>query len=279
MNTDAAPAEKSLPHIALLGYLVIVLFPFLFVLFSSVKKDNNAIALNPFGIPKSFEWSNYVEAWVNAKISTYFFNSLYISVLASVVSILLASMFAFAVTRMRQGKWNTILFSLVLIGMLIPNNALMLPIYTIVRKLHILNTHWALIIPYIANAIPFTIIILAAFMRSLPSEIEEAAVMDGLKAPGIFARIIVPLTVPAMVTVFIVNFLGNWNEFLLANYFLSNDELRTLPVGMVQFRDQYQMNYAQMSAGIVYSVVPVIVIYAVLQEKIIEGVTAGSVKG
>lgn len=279
MNTDAASAEKSLPHIALLGYLVIVLFPFLFVLFSSVKKDNNAIALNPFGIPKSFEWSNYVEAWVNAKISTYFFNSLYISILASVVSILLASMFAFAVTRMRQGKWNTILFSLVLIGMLIPNNALMLPIYTIVRKLHILNTHWALIIPYIANAIPFTIIILAAFMRSLPSEIEEAAVMDGLKAPGIFARIIVPLTVPAMVTVFIVNFLGNWNEFLLANYFLSNDELRTLPVGMVQFRDQYQMNYAQMSAGIVYSVVPVIVIYAVLQEKIIEGVTAGSVKG
>ncbi|MEK4515048.1 carbohydrate ABC transporter permease [Paenibacillus sp. FSL H8-0122] len=273
------PLKKSLPHIALLGYLVIVLFPFLFVLFSSVKKDNNAIALNPFGIPKSFEWSNYVEAWVNAKISTYFFNSLYISVLASVVSILLASMFAFAVTRMRQGKWNTILFSLVLIGMLIPNNALMLPIYTIVRKLHILNTHWALIIPYIANAIPFTIIILAAFMRSLPSEIEEAAVMDGLKAPGIFARIIVPLTVPAMVTVFIVNFLGNWNEFLLANYFLSNDELRTLPVGMVQFRDQYQMNYAQMSAGIVYSVVPVIVIYAVLQEKIIEGVTAGSVKG
>ncbi|MNC07945.1 Inner membrane ABC transporter permease protein YcjP [compost metagenome] len=275
----ARTLKKGLPHVALLGYLVVVLFPFLFVLFSSVKKDNNAIALNPFGIPKEFVFNNYVEAWVNAKISTYFFNSLYISVLSSVVSILLASMFAFAVTRMRQGKWNKILFSLVLIGMLIPNNALMLPIYTIVRKLHILNTHWALIIPYIANAIPFTIIILAAFMRSLPSEIEEAAVVDGLKAPGIFARIIVPLTVPAMVTVFIVNFLGNWNEFLLANYFLSNDELRTLPVGMVQFRDQYQMNYAQMSAGIVYSVLPVVIIYAILQEKIIEGVTAGSVKG
>ncbi|KWX70759.1 carbohydrate ABC transporter permease [Paenibacillus jilunlii] len=275
----ARSLKKGIPHAALLGYLVVVLFPFLFVLFSSVKKDNNAIALNPFGIPKEFVFNNYVEAWVNAKISTYFFNSLYISILSSVVSILLASMFAFAVTRMRQGKWNKLLFSLVVIGMLIPNNALMLPIYTIVRKLHILNTHWALIIPYIANAIPFTIIILAAFMRSLPGEIEEAAVVDGLKAPGIFARIIVPLTVPAMVTVFIVNFLGNWNEFLLANYFLSNDELRTLPVGMVQFRDQYQMNYAQMSAGIVYSVLPVVIIYAILQEKIIEGVTAGSVKG
>ncbi|WP_203457190.1 carbohydrate ABC transporter permease [Paenibacillus tepidiphilus] len=271
--------KKGLPHVVLLGYLCVILFPFLFVLFSSVKKDNNSIALNPFGIPQELVWNNYVEAWVNAKISTYFFNSLYISILASVVSILIASMFAFAVTRMRHGKWNTILFSLMLLGMLIPNNALMLPIYIIVSKLHILDTHLALIIPYIANAIPFTAIILAAFMRSLPSEIEEAAVMDGLKAPGIFAKIIVPLTVPAMVTVFIVNFLGNWNEFLLANYFLKDDELRTLPVGMVQFRDQYQMNYAQMSAGIVYSVLPVVVIYAILQEKIIEGVTAGSVKG
>lgn len=271
--------KKLLPHIILMAYLLVILFPFLFVIFSSVKKDNNSIALNPFGIPNHFEFGNYVEAWVNAKISTYFFNSMYISIISAVVSILIASMFAFAVTRMRHIKISGILAAIILIGMLIPNNALMLPIYLLVKNLGILNTHWALIIPYIANAIPFSVIILSAFMKSLPGEIEEAAVMDGLNAQGIFARIIVPLTVPAMVTVFIVNFLGNWNEFLLANYFLSDDALRTLPVGMVQFRDQYQMNYAQMSAGIVFSVVPVIVLYAILQEKIIEGVTAGSVKG
>lgn len=271
--------KRLVPHIILMFYLLVILFPFLFVIFSSVKKDNNSIALNPFGIPKQFEFGNYVEAWVNAKISTYFFNSMYISILAAIVSIVFASMFAFAITRMRHYKISQILAAIILVGMLIPNNALMLPIYLLVKKLHILNTHWALIIPYIANALPFSVIILSAFMKSLPSEIEEAAVMDGLSAKGIFARIIVPLTVPAMVTVFIVNFLGNWNEFLLANYFLSDDALRTLPVGMVQFRDQYQMNYAQMSAGIVFSVVPVIVLYAILQEKIIEGVTAGSVKG
>lgn len=271
--------KRLLPHIILMSYLLVILFPFLFVVFSSVKKDNNSIALNPFGIPKQFEFGNYVEAWVNAKISTYFFNSMYISIVSAIVSILIASMFAFAVTRMRHFKISQILAAMILVGMLIPNNALMLPIYLLVKKIGILNTHWALIIPYIANALPFSVIILSAFMKSLPSEIEEAAVMDGLSAKGIFGRIIVPLTIPAMVTVFIVNFLGNWNEFLLANYFLSDDALRTLPVGMVQFRDQYQMNYAQMSAGIVFSVVPVIVIYAILQEKIIEGVTAGSVKG
>ncbi|MNH79032.1 Inner membrane ABC transporter permease protein YcjP [compost metagenome] len=271
--------KRGIPHLFLLGYLLVILFPFLFVLFSSVKKDNNAIALHPFGLPKEFVFNNYYEAWVNAKISTYFINSLYISLISALLTILLASMFSFAVTRMRFGRIAAVLFGAVLIGMLIPNNAMMLPIYTLVNKLGILNTHLALIIPYIGNAIPFTVIILAAFMRSLPGEIEEAAVMDGLSASGIFAKIVLPLTVPAIVTVFIVNFLGNWNEFLLANYFLSKDTLRTLPVGMVQFRNQYQMNYAQMSAGIVYCVVPVIVIYAFLQEKIIEGVTAGGVKG
>ncbi|MGV2967991.1 carbohydrate ABC transporter permease [Paenibacillus sp. AGC30] len=275
----AKSIKSSIPHVLLMLYLIAILFPFLFVIFSSFKQDNNEIALNPFGLPTTWEFNNYVEAWVSAKIGTYFWNSLYISVLSSACTIALGAMFAFAVTRMRHRRWSLFLYSLILAGMLIPNNALMLPIYLLVRKMGILDTHLALIVPYVANAIPFTIIILAAFMRSLPGEIEEAAVMDGLRAPGIFAKIVIPLTVPAIVTVFIVNFLANWNEFLLANYFLSTDKLRTLPVGMVQFRDQYQMNYAQMSAGIVYSVVPVLVIYAILQEKIIEGVTAGGVKG
>lgn len=273
------PVKKLIPHIFLMAYMLVILYPFLFVLFSSVKTDNQAIASNPFGLPETFILDNYVNAWVNAKISTYFLNSLYIGILSACLSILFAAMLAFAVTRMRYNRISAIIFQLILIGMLIPNNSLLLPIYGIMKKLDILNTHMALILPYIANAIPFSVIILAAFMRSIPGEIEEAAVIDGLRSGGLFAKIILPLTVPAIVTVFIINFLGNWNEFLLANYFLSNDELRTLPVGMVGFRDAYNTNYAQMSAGIVFSVMPVLIIYAILQEKIIEGVTAGSVKG
>lgn len=271
--------KKSIPHVFLMAYLLIILYPFLFVLFSSVKINNQDIASNPFGLPQSITFDNYVNAWVNAKISTYFFNSLYIGVLSAVLSILFAAMMAFAVTRMRFSKISAVVFQVVLLGMLIPNNSLLLPIYGIMRKLDILDTHMALILPYVANAIPFSVIILAAFMRSLPGEIEEAAVIDGLGSAGMFARVIIPLTVPAIVTVFIINFLGNWNEFLLANYFLSDENLRTLPVGMVGFRDAYNTNYAQMSAGIVFSVLPVMIIYAILQEKIIEGVTAGSVKG
>jgi raffinose/stachyose/melibiose transport system permease protein len=271
--------KKTIPHFFLMAYLLIILYPFLFVLFSSVKTNNQDIAANPFGLPSSLHFDNYVNAWVNAKISTYFVNSLYIGVIAALLSILFAAMMAFAVTRMRYNKISAIVFQLVLLGMLIPNNSLLLPIYGIMRNLGVLDTHYALFLPYIANAIPFSVIILSAFMRSLPGEIEEAAVIDGLSSAGLFARIIVPLTIPAIVTVFIINFLGNWNEFLLANYFLSSDNLKTLPVGMVSFRDAYNTNYAQMSAGIVFSVLPVMIIYAILQEKIIEGVTAGGVKG
>ncbi|MCH1641268.1 carbohydrate ABC transporter permease [Paenibacillus timonensis] len=271
--------KKTIPHLFLMAYLLLILYPFLFVLFSSVKTDNQAIASNPFGLPSSIIFENYVNAWVNAKISTYFFNSLYIGVLSACLSILFAAMLAFAVTRMRYNRISAIVFQLILLGMLIPNNSLLLPIYGMMRNLNVLDTHMALILPYVANAIPFSVIILAAFMRSIPGEIEEAAVMDGLSSAGMFFKVMLPLTVPAIVTVFIINFLGNWNEFLLANYFLSSEELRTLPVGMVGFRDAYNTNYAQMSAGIVFSVLPVMIIYAVLQEKIIEGVTAGSVKG
>lgn len=276
--------KKSVSHIILLAYLITILYPFLFVLFSSVKSDNQAIASNPFGIPSTFHFENYYEAWVNAKISVYFFNSLYIATLCSIATIIIASMASFAITRMRYSKMSKGMFQFILIGMLIPGNALLLPIYIMLKDAvifgqPILGTHMALILPYTAGAIPFTVIILSAFMRAIPSELEEASVMDGLSAKGIFAKIILPITVPALVTVFIVNFIGNWNEFLMANFFINTDELRTLPVGMVGFRDIYNTNYAQMSAGIVYSIVPVMVIYAVLQKQIIEGLTAGSVKG
>lgn len=159
----------------------------------------------------------------------------------------------------------------------------MLPLYRMKCRLDLLNTNMAFILPFVANATPISVsvsvIILAAFKRSLPGDIREAAVMDGLRSGGLFARMILPLTVSAIVTVFIINFLGNWNEFLLANYFLSSDERITLPVGMSGFRGAYNMNYSEMSAGIVFSLVPVLVIYAVLQQKTMEGVTAGSVKG
>jgi raffinose/stachyose/melibiose transport system permease protein len=272
-------AARALPHVILMMYTAAVLYPFVFVVFSSLKGSNIEIAENPFGFPRQLHFENYAEAWVKAKISVYFFNSAYLSVTAAAAGVLLAAGTAFALTRMKFRRTSKFLYQFVLLGMLIPGNVLFIAQYILVMKLGILNTHWALFLPYTAGALPISVLLIASFMKSIPGELEEAAVVDGLSAFGLFARIVLPLTLPALVTVFIVNFLGNWNEYLLANFFISKDHLRTLPTGMVGFRDAFQTDYALISTGIVYSVTPVLVLYAFLQEKIIAGLTAGSVKG
>lgn len=271
--------RKTLPHAVLLAYVAIILFPFIFVLFSSLKESNIEIAAHPFRPPSELYFNNYVEAWVKAKINVYFFNSLYLSTTSAIVGVLLSAGTAFALTRMRFLKMSKVIYQFVLIGMLIPGNVLFIAQYILVMKMGILNTHWALFLPYTAGALPLSVLLIAAFMRSVPGELEEAAIMDGLSSMGLFVKIILPITLPALVTVFIVNFLGSWNEYLLANFFISKDALKTLPTGMVGFRDAFQTNYALICTGIVFSVTPVLLLYAFLQEKIIEGVTAGSVKG
>ncbi len=271
--------RKSLPHIVLLAYVAIILFPFVFIVFSSLKTDNVDIARAPFAFPKELHFQNYADAWVQAKIDVYFFNSAYLAVSSAVVGVLLAAGTSFALTRMKFNITSKVIYQCVLIGMLIPGNVLFIAQYILMMDLDILNTHWALFLPYTAGALPFSILLLSAFMKAIPNELEEASIIDGLTAPGLFIRIILPLTLPALVTVFIINFLGNWNEYLLANFFINKDSLRTLPTGMVGFRDAYQTNYALICTGIVFSVTPVMLLYAFLQKQIIEGITAGSVKG
>jgi raffinose/stachyose/melibiose transport system permease protein len=271
--------KKSLPHLVLLVYVVIILVPFLFVILSSFKQDNIEIASHPFNLPSTWYFHNYVEAWVKAKINVYFFNSLYLSLTAALTGVLLSAGTAFAITRMKFIKTSRWIYQFVLIGMLIPGNVLFIAQYILVKNLGILNTHWSLFLPYTAGALPLSVLLVSAFMRAIPAELEEAGIMDGLSSPGLFVRIILPITLPALITVFIVNFLGNWNEYLLSNFFLSKDALKTLPTGMVGFRNTFKTNYALIITGIVYSVVPVLILYAFLQEKIIDGLTAGSVKG
>jgi len=271
--------KNNLPHLVLLVYVFIILFPFVFVLFSSLKDSNDQIVNAPFGFPTQLAFDNYKDAWTQAKISTYFFNSAYLSVAAAVAAILLAAATAYALSRMRMEKTSKAIYQFILLGMLIPGNVLFIAQYILVQKLGLLDTHWALFLPYTAGALPFSVLLIVAFMKAIPSEMEEAAIMDGLGVIGSFFRIILPLTMPALVTVFIINLLGNWNEYLLSNFFISSDKLKTLPTGMVGFRDAFQTSYPLVFTGIVISVLPILVVYAFLQRTIIEGLTAGSVKG
>jgi raffinose/stachyose/melibiose transport system permease protein len=148
-----------------------------------------------------------------------------------------------------------------------------------IKNLGLYNTSFALIVPYTAFGIPLSVFVIAAFLKSIPKELEEAGIMDGLSVFGLLGRIVLPLTMPTLVTVFIINFISHWNEYILASLLLSGESLRTLPVAVVAFMDKFNFNYGAMSAAVMISCVPVIIVYAVLQKKIIEGVAAGSVKG
>ncbi|MGE6227764.1 carbohydrate ABC transporter permease [Paenibacillus sp. GbtcB18] len=271
-------------HAFLLLYVFVTLYPLFWGFQNSFKRHVDIVA-SPFALIKNFTLDNYANAWTSANIGRYFVNSLYISVVASVVTIVLASMTAYALTRMYFPKMNKIVTGVFLLAIMIPAGSLLIPLYrfilNVTNDLHIplYDTHLALILPYIAFGLSLSIIIIMAFIKSLPRELEEAGVMDGLTIYGLFWKIVLPLMTPAIVTVFIINFLGHWNEYVLANVMLSKEALRTLPVAMAAMNNGMAMNYGALLAATMFSIVPVVVIYAILQEKIIEGLAAGSVKG
>ncbi|QHZ52840.1 fructose-amino acid permease-like protein [Paenibacillus larvae subsp. larvae] len=265
--------------------MIVTLYPLLWAFNNSFKLHVDIIS-HPFALPTGelFTLKNYIDAWKTSHIDTYFFNSLYVSLVASTVCIVLASMVSYAVTRMRYKKLNKIVMGVLLLALMVPGGALLVPLYTFILNfdflgLKIYDTRGSLILPYIAFGISLSVVIISAFIKSIPSELEEAGIMDGLSVYGLFWRIVLPLCGPALVTVFIINFLGNWNEFIMAYLLVSKEKLRTLPVGMVAFRDALNANYGGMFAATMYSIIPVAIIYAFLQNKIIEGLTAGSVKG
>lgn len=270
--------KRKAVHIFLIVFVIVDLAPVVWLLLSSVK-TNEDIAKAPWGWPESFHWENFVNAWKVAKLGTYFTNSVVITVAASVLTILLAAMAAYAVSRYRFRTGNRFFYGLFLLGLIVPVNALLIPLYLLVNDLHLYGTRGSLIITYTAFQMAISFFIIESFMRSIPNEIEEAGIMDGCGSFQLFFRVMLPMTRPALATVFILNLLQNWNEFILALLFSSGESIRTIPVGMANFSSQYQVDYATMAAGVLITILPVILAFIVLRNQIMEGMTAGAVKG
>lgn len=275
---ETKPKRRWLPHVLLLAYVIAILYPLWFVIVSSMK-NNTELFNDPWGLPHRLDFSNYASVLANSAIWRNFANSLFVGIVATCSTILLSTAIAYALTRMKFKLLNKIVYGLLLLSLLIPPASLLIPLYKMIQDFGLYNTHLALIVPYTAFGIPLSVFIVSAFLKSIPLELEEAGVMDGLSTYGILGRIIIPLTMPTLVTVFILNFINNWNEYIMASLFLSSQELRTMPVAVVAFADKFNMNYGALTASIAISVVPVMIMYAFFQKSIIEGVTAGSVKG
>lgn len=256
---------------------VIYIGPLLWVVLVSFK-TNAEIFQNPFSLPKMLQWDNYKIAWSAGKLGSATINSIFICVIALIISILVGSMAAFAIGRMRFKLANPLL-TYFLIGMMIPVHSLLIPLFVSFSRMNLTDKLLALILPYITFSLPMTIYILVNFFRGMPRDMFEAACIDGCSIYQCFFKIALPLAKTGMFVTGLMTFVANWNELLLAMVFISDVKKKTLPVTLTYFVGPYSTNYVQMFAAIVIAVVPSIVVYCCFSNQIVDGLTAGAVKG
>lgn len=258
-------------------YAVLTLYPLFWLVISSFK-TNSEFFNHPFGLPQAWKFSNYVTAWQASKMSTAFLNSVIVSLVSLALTLFLSSLAAYVLARLKF-RFKGIILAFFVIGMLIPIHSTLVPLFILMKQIGLLNTYWALILPYTAFALPTAIFVLTAYLASVPKEIEEAAYIDGTKLWGVFWRIMLPISLPALSTVVILSFLHFWNDFSFALVFISKSSLKTLPLSIANFADGYQTDYGLTLAAMTIAVVPTIAVYLAFQEQVMKGMTAGAVKG
>ena len=254
------------------------LVPFAFVVLTAIRGQGELLREGPFSIPSELRLSNFVRAWDVGNFSTYFRNSLIVTGLKVPLGILISSLAAYALAKMRF-PFRDRIFLLFLLGLATPIHVTLMPLFTLLRQLGLINTLAALFPPYLAFGLPLHIFILRGYFRSIPDELREAALIDGASEWQIYWRIILPLATPALATVFIIDVLATWNELLIALVLLSSESVRTVPLGLLNFQGQFSSSQTQLNAGILIGIVPVLVVYLLFQRHLVSGLTAGAIKG
>ncbi|WP_017470771.1 carbohydrate ABC transporter permease [Amphibacillus jilinensis] len=257
---------------------VFQIYPLVWLFFFSLKGNAEIFGRSPFALPEDWLWENYARVWTSGNMNTYFFNSVFITVSAVILTVILASLVTFAITRMNW-KLNKFVLLLFMVGYMIPIHSTLVPLFQFFLNLNLLDNPVSIVLAYTAYNMPLTIMILMGFYRTLPREIEEAAVMDGCSVHRIFFQITLPMTTPVLSTTMIINMIYNWNEFVFVNTFISSDRYKTLTVGIQNFVGQYLTDWGAIGATLMISIVPILVAFFFLSNRIVEGIAAGSIKG
>jgi len=263
--------------VIIISFVFYAVFPFLWLVLASMK-TNAELLNNPFALPEVFQFKNYSNAIQEAGLGRLIINSLVISTSATFLNILFSSMCAFAIAR--HTFWgNNVLFLMITAGILVPLNALIIPYFAIINFLNLYDTRIGLIIVYCAVGLPVSTFILTEFFKSIPKEIEEASYLDGCNFAARYFKIMLPLALPGLATAGTFQFILCWNEFIYAMLLTSSTDIRTIQFGISYFTNQFFSDYVGMFAAVVISIIPSITVFILFQEKVINGLTAGSVKG
>ncbi len=255
----------------------LMLYPLLWMLLNSLKGSNLEIFGHPFAWPESAHFANYAKAVREGNMGPYFINSLWVTALSAGFVVLFGTWAGFALSKDEFPLRRTWL-GLFFVGMILPVQAFLIPLTSLLETLGIHDSLWALIFPYTAQTLPVAVLLLAAFFRGLPPELEEAAKLDGVGTARFYLTILVPVAKPAIATIVVISCLNTWNEFLLAMLFIVNPAMRTLPAGMVAFEQAHNTDYPVLLAGLSIISLPTLIAYAVFNRYVIRGVVAGTVK-
>ncbi|GAA0345475.1 carbohydrate ABC transporter permease [Bacillus carboniphilus] len=270
---------KLTVRIPLLIWSVIVVFPIIWM-FLGAFKTNAEIFRSPWSLPETFNVGNFVSAWTDFNIGTAFMNTLFVTVLGTVLCLIFAIPTSYALDRIRF-KGSDVLLNLYLSSMMIPAVLGWIPLFFLLMKLNMLDNLVALSLVYAVSHIPFTIFILVSFMGTVPRELEEAASIDGMSPYGILLKIVTPLVKSGIITASILNAISFWNEYFMALILLQTDSKNTLGVQMdlISTNAQYNSAWGVLFAGLTIAVIPVIIFYSMFQRHIVKGMTEGAVKG
>ena len=280
----APDAPKKVTWRTVVAFAILILwafvsvFPVYWMLTFSLKTNPEIFGENVIGLPQHWVWANYDRALNTGNMPRYFLNSLIVAVSTILLTLIAAVMATYAMTRL-EWKGRKRMNAFFMLGLTIPIHASIVPLYTTLAKLHMLDTLWALIIPYSAFSLAMGILIATGFMGDIPYDLDEAAFLDGCGVWGIFCRVIAPLMTPAVATVGIYTFLQCWNELMFANVFVSSDKWRTLPVGVQALSGQYTTEWGPVGAALSIATIPTLLVYVFLSKRIQDSFIAGAVKG
>jgi multiple sugar transport system permease protein len=268
----------SLRLIAAASIVINGFFPAVWILLTSLKQETELVQKPITYWPANITLQNYVQAFTDQPLLKYLGNSLVVAVLATVASLLVSSLAAYAIARLQLRHRQLILTAIVASSMF-PMVTLLVPLFEIMRALNLLNTYTALVLPYMVMNLPVCTLVLVSFFQSIPKDLENAAMLDGCTRIGTLWRVIVPLSAPGVFTAGILAFVNSWDEFLLALSLNSSANMRTVPVGIALYQGEFSFPWPIISAALIVAIVPIAVLIAVFQDRVVGGLTQGGLKG
>lgn len=257
-------------------YFLLILYPLVWMVLSSLKTEREFFR-NLWGLPAIAQWGNYVKAW-NMGISGYFLNSVLVTLSTIVLCLSIAALASYGLVSYRF-RGDTLVFLMGMGGMMLAPQVTLIPLYKIIQWLGIHDTYWAMILPYAAYRMPITLLLVRSYFLGVPKELRESATIDGCTSFQVLTHIFLPISKPILLTCAILVAYYSWNEFLFSIIFIDSRAFKTIPSGLMVFRDALNTDYALLFAGLTISAIPLILVFIAMQKQFIRGMTAGAVKG